>query len=328
MTPDACVDVVMPTLDEEAYIEGTLDAIFAQTVPVVVTVVDNGSRDGTLELLRARAARDRRLVVLSDGTRRTVPDALNYALAHSTRPFVARVDARTIPAPDFLEHGLAVLDEDPAIGCAGGHAEQFGETRFGEAVARARSSPFGVGASGYADRRARADVDTVGCGIYRRAALEGVGGFDPVMQCGEDEEVNWRIRRAGWRIVRDTRIRFRYLARPTWVAAYAQYRNYGRARAAVAAKHPGFLRPHHLAPSAALVTLVALAMAAPFWRPARLALTAYVAVYAAGALAAAARSCADDTLRIPVTAAAFTALHAGYGVGMTEALLARKGRFS
>jgi succinoglycan biosynthesis protein ExoA len=325
MEPEPAVDVIVSTFDEERHIERALDAILAQNLPVLVTVVDGGSRDRTPQILRERALREPRLRVIADGVRRTLPEALNLALSQTRLPFVAKVDARTFLAPDFLERALAVLAEPAAddIGCAGGQPEQFGTTAFGDGFARARTSVYGVGRSGYADRRARAEVDTVQCGVYRRAALDAVGRFDPELQYGEDEELNWRLRRAGWRIVRDERIRFRYLTRPSWNAAFRQYRNYGRARVAVWEKHREFLRPHHLAPSAALVGAASLAVLAPFSREARACAVTGAAAYGIGALIAAVHGSEGRVDRVPYTIAAFTALHGGYGLGLAEALAAR-----
>jgi len=316
----ARVDIVMSTLNEERDIGEALDAALRQTVPVAVTVVDGGSRDATVSILRARAAGDGRLTVIADGVPRTLPAALNVALERTHRPFVAKVDARTFVADDFIERALAVLDE-PAnddVACTGGQPEQFGTTPFGEGVAHARASCYGVGASGYADGRERAEVSSVQCGIYRRSALERVGSFDATMQFGEDEELNWRLREAGLRIVRDRAIRLAYATRPTWSAAFRQYRNYGRARVAVATKHPAFLRPHHLAPSAALAGIAALALAAPFSPAARIGFAGAIAAYAAGATIAAFAASKNAATAARIVAA-FTALHAGYGIGLAEA---------
>src|SRR5579872_3150386 len=198
------VAVIISTYNEERHIDACLNAILAQSVPVRVIVVDGGSRDRTLARLRTRASEDPRIHVHADGIRRSLPAALNLAIGLCTETYVAKVDARTFIQPDFLERAVATLErEGPRVACAGGRPEQFGETTFGEGVARARMSRFGVGGSGYADSSGTADVDTVQCGIYRREALALVKGFDPGLQFGEDEELNWRLRAAGYRIVRD-----------------------------------------------------------------------------------------------------------------------------
>jgi succinoglycan biosynthesis protein ExoA len=316
------VAIVLSTYNERAYVDRCLDAIAGQTVSPRVVVIDGGSSDGTVERLRERAAADSRIEVICDGVRRTLPEALNLGIARAGTRYVAKVDARTFIAPDFLEQALAIFEgSGDGIACIGGQPEQYGETRFGQGLARARMSRFGVGASGYADRRPRADVETVQCGVYRRDALLAVGGFDPGLQFGEDEELNWKLRRAGYRIVRDCHVRLSYVTRPTWRGAFRQYRNYGVARTDVLRKHPEFLKPHHFAPSLMVLAGASLAIASAFSPAARRLLAAAAAAYGAGALAAALASRRRKDDPIFPTMAAFSALHLGYGVGLLQGLL-------
>jgi hypothetical protein len=164
-------------------------------------------------------------------------------------------------------------------------------------------------------------VDTVQCGVYRRAPLVAVGSFDPGMAYGEDEEVNWRLRRAGHRIVLDTSIRFHYVTRPTWRAAYRQYRNYGRARVRVVRRHPGYLRPRHLAPGVLVAGMALLAALSPASRTARRAAAAAGVAYGAGAIAEAVRVAGPARPGLAArVAACFAALHLGYGVGLLRGL--------
>jgi succinoglycan biosynthesis protein ExoA len=318
---DALVDILMSTYNEERAVGDCLDAIFTQNTPVAVTVVDGGSRDGTVSILENRARLDPRLTIVADGIHRTLPAALNLALTMTSRPYVAKVDARTFLAPDFIERAVSVLASDDGIACAGGAPQQFGDTLFGAGLAKARTSRFGVGGSQYADLRSRADVDTIQCGVYRRSALNAVGAFDPELQYGEDEELNWRLRSAGWRLVRDASIRFRYQTRSSWKEAFVQYRNYGRARIAVARRHPEFARPYHFAPAAALLTATGLALAAPFSPAALELLAAGTGTYAAGSLIAAIAAAGSQPSTIAATAIAFSALHIGYGLGTLDGVL-------
>lgn len=322
MQPDRVV-VVMSTFNEERYVDRALDAIERQSVSPDVLVIDGGSRDGTVERLRRRAEANPRITVHADGVRRTLPAAMNLGIEMTRAPFVAKIDARTFMEPDFLERALEVFDrEGESVGCVGGRPEQYGESPFGQALAYARMSRFGVGGSGFATPVQYGDVDSVVCGVYRRSALEKAGRFDPELQFGEDEELNWRLRQAGYRIILNRRARFHYVARPTWRAAFQQYRNYGRARTRVVRKHPAFVRPRHIVPTAALLVEGALIAASLVSPAARTAATTLAALYAAAAIAAAAASCRQDVRAIPTTTFAFTALHLGYGVGILEGLLA------
>jgi cellulose synthase/poly-beta-1,6-N-acetylglucosamine synthase-like glycosyltransferase len=318
------VDVLVSTYNEQAYVGRCLEALAGQDYPagrVTIWVLDGGSTDDTVPLLREWERREPRVRVHADGRRRNLPESLNLLIERSDGDLVAKVDAHGYPETDFLSSAVEALrDGGPSVACVGGRPLQEGETRFGRALALARGSRIGVGGSEYAGRSDRRPVDTVQCGIYRRGPLEAVGAFDPDLAYGEDEELNWRLRRAGYGILLDTSIRFHYLARSTWRGAFRQYRNYGRARARVVAKHPDFLRAHHLAPAAAVAGGGALAMAALAGNRGRRALAAGLAGYgvacAAGAAHATARAGAPELG--PEVARAFTALHLGYGLGSLE----------
>ncbi|MGH2804105.1 MAG: glycosyltransferase, partial [Thermoleophilaceae bacterium] len=300
----------------------------AQDYPVerlAVFVVDAGSSDATAALVRERARSEPRLTLVDGRGRLNAGQAMNLGIAAGSGELVARVDAHTYVEPGYLRTAAEIMaEEDADVAEVGGQPLQEGETRFGRATAIARQSRFGVGGSVYSDTRPRAYVDTVQGGIYRRAALSAVGAFAETMLVGEDIELNWRLRREGYRILLDTRLGFRYTTRSSWSGAFRQYRNYGQARVRTLAAHPGFIRPRHLVPSAAVGAFAALAAATPASRRARRTLAVAGAAYAAAALCAGLKGAwREDLALAPTVAACFTALHLGYGVGMIEGLAER-----
>jgi succinoglycan biosynthesis protein ExoA len=319
------VDVVVPAFNEEGHVDRCLDAILAQDYPpdrYRVWVVDAGSTDETARVVRERAARDGRLALVNGSGRLNAAQACNLGIQQGSSELVARVDAHTYLYPDYLRRAAELLaEEGPTVCCVGAQPEQVGETPFGEAVAIARGSSFGVGSSVYADQRTRAEVDTIQAGVYRRAPLEEVGGFRTDMLVGEDEELNWRLKKAGYKLILDTSVRFVYTTRSSWSAVFRQHRNYGQSRVRVLAAHPDFLRPYHLAPPGLVALLAGLVLAAPFSRRARRGLLALVAAYGAGASAASISASSSRPELIPRLIACFPALHLGYGAGMIEGLV-------
>jgi len=322
------IDVVISTLNEERYVERCLEHVLGQDYPrelVNVVLVDGGSTDRTVELAGRMAAQDSRLEVVADGRRRTLPEALNVGIARGSGELVAKIDAHGYPATDFLRRAVEAFDmggED--IACVGGRPEQTGETAWGVAAALARTSRFGTGGSVYAGTSQRELVDTVQCGVYRREAIERVGGFDDSMVYGEDDELNWRLREAGHHILLDDSIRFIYFTRASLRGLFRQYRNYGRAKVRVLARHPRFLRPWHLAPAAFVLVAVALVLGAalgPTWL--RIAAAASVGTYIAGAVAVAFAAARSPAVALRVVAA-FAAIHFGYGTGMLAGLIRPK----
>jgi GT2 family glycosyltransferase len=319
------VDVIIPAYNEEPHLSRCLDDVLSQDYPpdlIRVCVIDAGSDDATEALARTRAAVDRRVTVLGNRGRLAPGQAMNVGLEWSSADLFARVDAHTYVAPDFLRCGVAALCADARIAVASGQPDQEGETRFGRGLALARRSRFGVGGSVYAERSPRKFVDTVQGGVFRRAAVVAVGGFheDPAMS--EDDELNWRLRRAGHLILLDRTIRFRYTTRSSWRAAFRQYRGYGAMRARAVREHPEMLRPRHLAPSVLLVALGGLAAACPRSRVARRGLGLSTAAYLAAAAVAALRMTGRTRVSLlGHVIAAFSALHAGFGVGVLGGLI-------
>lgn len=87
------ISVLLPVRDAAATLEACLDSLAVRTLADhEVVAVDDGSRDGSGDVLRAAARRDPRLRVTSIPPRGLV-GALRLALAEARAPLVARPDA-------------------------------------------------------------------------------------------------------------------------------------------------------------------------------------------------------------------------------------------
>lgn len=320
------IDVVIPAFNEEGHIDECLDTIEAQDYPpelVSIYVVDAGSTDHTAEVVAKRAIDNPRIELVSGRGRLNAGMALNAGIEPGSSPIIARVDAHTYIEPDYLSRSVEVFAEvDDDVALIGGQPLQVGETRFGEAVAVARGSRFGVGNSVYADRRTRAFVETVQGGVYRRDALAEIGGFATDMLVSEDEECAFRLTQAGYRVLLDTSVRFRYTTRSTWVALFRQHLNYGRSRVRVLRAHPSSLRWRYLVPSGFVGTVAVLALLGLRHPRARRMLAGVLGLYGAGAVVSARQAAAQAEAphqwwRV---VGCFTAQHLGYGLGLFRGL--------
>jgi succinoglycan biosynthesis protein ExoA len=311
------VSLVVPVRNEAAYIQKALAAIDAQSYPrdlIEIIVVDGGSTDGTAEYVKGIVDRDPR-VQLMGGAGVTTPLAMNIGIEASKGSLIGKVDGHGWMNPEFVAVAQSVLAADDTAGCVGGKIVPVAVTSVERAISIARFSRLGVGGGVYTSAEVVQYADTVQCGMYRRSALEDAGVFDPLLVYGEDEELNHRLRTAGWRIVSHPGMRFNYRVRPTIGALFRQYYNYGRARVAVVRKHPGFLRPKHIVPAATTMMLGAAAVSLVV--PATRGWGAFVVlVYGAsvghGAISLSTRHGFD---RPDLVARSVVALHLGYGFG-------------
>jgi glycosyltransferase involved in cell wall biosynthesis len=120
------VSVLLPVRDARGTLFACLDSLAAQTLADhEVVAVDDGSRDGSGEILTARSRGDFRLRVILGAPRGLVP-ALNTALAAARAPLVARMDADDESLPSRLALQKARLDTDGSLGVLGCAVRLFG----------------------------------------------------------------------------------------------------------------------------------------------------------------------------------------------------------
>jgi len=183
------------------------------------------------------------------------PAALNAAVAVAVHPIVVRVDGHAVFPLDYIRTAVEVLTETGADNVGGIMAAE-GITAFEQAVARAMTSRIGVGQAPYHTGGAAGPADSVYLGVFRRDALNRVGGYDEDFLRAQDWEMNLRIRKTGGLVWFTPRLRVAYRPRGTLGGLARQYYDYGRWRRVVMRRHEGSVRLRYLAPPVAAVAVV------------------------------------------------------------------------
>jgi len=123
------IDVLIPVFNGERTVRDSVTSILDQTLKdIVVHVVNDGSTDGTEDILKSMAAKDRRLRMYSK-LNGGIVDALNFGLIHCTAPLIARHDADDIAYPDRLQVQRDYLMSHPdcaAVGASVHHIDADG----------------------------------------------------------------------------------------------------------------------------------------------------------------------------------------------------------
>jgi glycosyltransferase involved in cell wall biosynthesis len=189
--------VVVPAYNAAATIGDCISSLLALHAPregFEVLIVDNGSTDGTRDVVRTFGAGVR---MISEATRGAAA-ARNRGIREARGSRIAFTDADCVVDPDWLGALLDPLD-DPAIGVVGGsissrrpcnRVELFGEMIHDMRVAIEESNPPYVATGNWGSRR---DV------------LLDVGLFDETLLRGQDVDLAWRIHLAGYRLVHEPR---------------------------------------------------------------------------------------------------------------------------
>lgn len=181
--------LVIATYQRATLLPRLVSALEAQTIPhseFEVIFVDDGSTDGSPEVLKALAAESPlEIRILGDGINRRQARARNLGWRAAQAPIVAFTDDDCVPAPGWLEEGLRAMGEAHRI-----------------VVGRTIPDPAQSHLEGPFSRSIvveRADYFETCNTFYRRADLEEAGGFDEAFTFhgGEDTDLGWRVRDRG-----------------------------------------------------------------------------------------------------------------------------------
>jgi glycosyltransferase involved in cell wall biosynthesis len=316
MKPDDIgASVIVPVLNEEEFIERSVGAILEQRFDreFEVLVIDGGSEDRTPEILERLAREDPRVRILAN-PERLIPNALNIGLRHARGEYLARMDAHTYYPSDYIARAVERF-EAGGVDCVSGPQEPRGEDKWSRRVALALGTPLGIGGASFRNPSAEIEVDTAFTGVWRRAALVELGGWNESWPINEDAELAARIRERGGRYVCIPAMAAHYVPRRSLGALARQYWRYGQYREKTARHHPiGLRRSHVLPPGVVLVGAAAALAPRAAARHARQGLGAYGLALVGGTVQAASATDAElrDLIWLPVV---FAVMHVSWGAG-------------
>jgi glycosyltransferase involved in cell wall biosynthesis len=191
----------MPAYNVEPYVGDAIRSALAQTwTDFELIVVDDGSKDGTAEAVKALARGDSRIQFLQQGNR-GLAGARNSALRAARGEFFALLDSDDLWEPEFLAEQLAILRDRPDVDIVTGNGWCLGGAKHGQL---ARPSP---------DPRPVPDLlSIIGdewsvfiMSVVRRRVYTAIGPFDEDMRSNEDYDFWLRAAVAGFTFARNDR---------------------------------------------------------------------------------------------------------------------------
>lgn len=204
MTEDQwpAVSVIVPCLDAERDLAVCLASVHACRYPALeLIVVDNGSRDRSVEIANQYATR----VYEIPGV--TISALRNRAAAEAQGRILAFLDADCVPHPNWLREGVSALRPEP---CVAGHAYDVPEdASWIERDWSLQRDPGRHEAAGLPGGNLFVEKD----------AFHRIGGFDERLRTGEDAEFCKRASQR-MRVISDDRIRVVHLGNPKTLAQF------------------------------------------------------------------------------------------------------------
>jgi glycosyltransferase involved in cell wall biosynthesis len=304
------------------YIQACLGSILAQDLSpeeFEIIVADGMSDDGTRDILKQLAEKDPRLRVI-DNPGRIVSTGLNAALRAARGAIIARMDAHTEYASDYLRQCLVVLRETNADN-VGGPARTKSMGYVQSAICAAYHSAFAVGGARFHQVEYEGYVDTVPFGCWPREVVDQIGFFDEELIRNQDDEFNLRLTRMGGKIWQSPQIKSWYKPRESLKALFRQYLQYGYWKVRVIQKHKLPASVRHLVPGGFVLSFLVLLLVSPVWPPALWGWLGLVGAYSVCNIAASLLAAAHHEWKVlPLLPWVFACYHVAYGAGFLRGI--------
>lgn len=246
------VSFIMPVLNEEKTIEKCLDSIMNLDYPkdkIEILIAEGPSTDNTHKIVENYAKRCKNIKLLENPTGNTATGR-NICIEYATGEMLMNYSGHVVAEKNLLRVLALKLSKAPkeiaGVGCSNLSPE---EQNFVGKVSGVAFSGF-MGGRNFFPQNAVFDeekfVDHMSFTCYRKEVVEEVKGFDPEFWCGQDAELDIRIKKAGYKILYTPETRVYHFKRATIKSLFRQMYRYGVARAKIIKKHPDTLRLSHL----------------------------------------------------------------------------------
>src|SRR5512133_2783175 len=212
---DAALDVVIVSYRSRELLRGCLESLRAHpsSGPMKVIVVDNASRDGTVEMVEAGYPE---VELIAAPSNLGFAAATNLGARRGSSPYLLALNPDTALTALALNTVLAVLAEHPEVAIAGPRLLRP-DGSFDHAARRSFPTPLsalghftGVGRRAASGPLAAYRAPEVGSGpvdavngafmLMRRSVFEAAGGFDEdYWMYMEDLDLSYRLAKEGWR---------------------------------------------------------------------------------------------------------------------------------
>lgn len=188
------VSVVMGVFNAERYVSTAIESILGQSfADFEFLIIDDGSSDATLRIVREYASRDVRIRVIAHDHNRGLGHVLNEGVQKARGEYVARMDADDISIPIRLERMVAHLRDNPDVDIVGSYAAEIDDEGQERELRRV---PLGHEKIVELIWMCPIIHPTV---MFRRRRILEVGSYSPTVRRRQDYELWFRCAHAGLR---------------------------------------------------------------------------------------------------------------------------------
>lgn len=226
MKTNSTISVLMPVYNAQCYVAQAIESILNQTFEEFeFIIIDDGSTDESLKILKKYAAKDKRIQLMSRPNTGYVV-ALNEMVSLARGEFIARMDADDIALPERFALQVQFLQSNPDVVCVSGATELIDEQ--GRLLARVQ----------------RPETDTeiqrkllAGFGgminhpsaMIRKTSLVAVGGYDETILYVEDLDLWLKLGEIGKLAnLKETLLKYRFHSQSICALYQSEQRHYAQ----------------------------------------------------------------------------------------------------
>jgi succinoglycan biosynthesis protein ExoA len=254
------VTVVMPVRNEAACIRGSVSAVFNSDYPgerFEVIVVDGMSTDRTRKIVRDLMRKHSRLVMV-DNVRQIVPTALNIGVKRAKGGVIVIVGGHCRVSSDFISENVRALRAHPEAWGVSGPIRHVAGSDTGKAIALAMSHPLGMGNALHRFPDYEGYVEGAPFPALRKWVFKKIGYFDETMVRNQNDDFNFRMKRAGGAVFITPRVKYEYDVREDLGKLFRQFLQYGFWRIPLIEKHHKLINLRQIVPSLFYLSSAAL----------------------------------------------------------------------
>ncbi|MBR2942170.1 MAG: glycosyltransferase family 2 protein [Clostridia bacterium] len=259
------ISFIVVALNAASCLPALFDDLCAQTLPpesIEVLLVDSMSIDDTLAVMQRFADDAPFDVKILSNPKKWLASGINVALREATGDAIIRVDAHARIPADFLARNVEALASGEDI--AGGSVLSAEPKGRWERVMRAiDTSRFCGGAAPFRNSGEARYVDALAYALYRREVYDTVGEYDERLRRTEDNDMHYRMHKAGYRFYFSPDIRSYHAARATLRGHLRQKWGNGYWIGRTMRIQPRCFAPRHLIPALFVLTLLVCLLISP-----------------------------------------------------------------
>ncbi|WP_293671994.1 glycosyltransferase [uncultured Parabacteroides sp.] len=201
MNHSPLVSVIVPVYNMEQYLGETLDSVLASDYPSFeVIVMDDGSKDSSLQIAKAYASKDARVKAYTQPNAGACA-ARNHAIALAEGELILPFDADDKMCSNFISDAVGAISRDPEVKVVCPKAEFFGE-RTGSW----NLLPFSL------NLLARKNMIPI-CSLYYKSDWKRVGGYAREITAREDWAFWIAVLKDGGKVITLSRLSLYYRVR-------------------------------------------------------------------------------------------------------------------